>query len=48
MSLLDELLTAQISLKVRGTDSLLQAMYMHAAITASFERPLMSLFLCIV
>jgi hypothetical protein len=45
MSLFDELLTAQISLKVRGTDSLLQAIYMQAAITASLERPLISLFL---
>lgn len=33
------LLTAQISLKVRGTPSCRHAMYKHAEALASFERP---------
>jgi hypothetical protein len=44
ISFLVELLTAQISLNVRGTDSLLHAMYMHAARIELVLRPLMPLF----
>lgn len=40
------LLTAQISLNVRGTPSCLHAMYKHADAFASFERPLRFLPSC--